>query len=97
MTFLHKIIYSTNIYWKLLCAKANLRAKIRPWGWAQHKQPTMSNYSMNDFFLYYGPRVCHAEWSKSEIEKQITYANAYIWNLKTNGTDEPSGRAGIKV
>ena len=25
-----------------------------------------------------GPRVCHAEWSKSEREKQIPYANTYI-------------------
>ena len=29
-----------------------------------------------------GPRVCHTEWSKSEKEKQIPYANTYIWNLK---------------
>ena len=29
-----------------------------------------------------GPRVCHTEWSKSEREKQIPYANTYIWNLK---------------
>ena len=29
-----------------------------------------------------GPRVCHTEWSKSEREKQILYANAHIWNLK---------------
>ena len=29
-----------------------------------------------------GPRVCHTKWSKSEREKQIPYANAYIWNLK---------------
>ena len=29
-----------------------------------------------------GPRVCHTGWSKSEREKQILYANAYIWNLK---------------
>ena len=43
-----------------------------------------------------GPRVCHREWSKSEIEKQIPYANEHIWNLK-NGTDEPSGRTGIKM
>ena len=44
-----------------------------------------------------GPRVCHTEWSKSEREKQTPYANTYIWNLKhkTNGTDEPSCRAGI--
>ena len=46
-----------------------------------------------------GPRVCHTEWSKSEREKQIPYANTYVWNLKRkkNGTDEPSGRAGIKT
>ena len=42
------------------------------------------------------PRVCHREWSKSEREKQILYANVYIWNLK-NCTDEHSGRAGIKM
>ena len=30
----------------------------------------------------HGPRVCHTEWSKSEIEKQIPYGNIYIWNLK---------------
>ena len=29
-----------------------------------------------------GPRVCHTEWSKSEREKQISYTNAYMWNLK---------------
>ena len=29
-----------------------------------------------------GPRVCHTEWSKSEREKQIPYANTYISNLK---------------
>ena len=29
-----------------------------------------------------GPRVCHTEWSKSEREKQIPYANAHKWNLK---------------
>ena len=27
-----------------------------------------------------GPRDCHTEWSKSEREKQIPYANTYIWN-----------------
>ena len=26
-----------------------------------------------------GPRVCYTEWSKSEREKQIAYANTYIW------------------
>ena len=29
-----------------------------------------------------GPRVCHTEWSKSERQKQIPYANTYIWNLE---------------
>ena len=29
-----------------------------------------------------GPRVCPTEWNKLEREKQIPYANAYIWNLK---------------
>ena len=29
-----------------------------------------------------GPRVCHTEWSKSERENQIPYANTYIWNQK---------------
>ena len=29
-----------------------------------------------------GPRDCHTEWSKSEREKQISYINAYMWNLE---------------
>ena len=29
-----------------------------------------------------GPRECHTEWSKSEREKQISYINAYMWNLE---------------
>ena len=29
-----------------------------------------------------GVRVCHTEWRKPEREKQIQYANTYIWNLK---------------
>ena len=29
-----------------------------------------------------GPRVRHIEWSRSETEKQISYINAYIWNLE---------------
>ena len=33
----------------------------------------------------------------SEREKQIPYANTYIWNLKKNGSDEPRGRTGIKM
>ena len=44
-----------------------------------------------------GPRVCHTEWNKSEREKQIPYANTYIWNLKKNDSEEPRGRTGIKT
>ena len=35
----------------------------------------------------------------SEREKQIPYANTYIWNLKEKkkGSDEPRGRTGIKT
>ena len=42
---------------------------------------------------------CHKEQSKSEREKQILYANTYIWNLKRkyNVSDEPRGRTGIKM
>ena len=29
-----------------------------------------------------GSRDCHTEWSKSEREKQISYINAYMWNLE---------------
>ena len=29
-----------------------------------------------------GSRYCHTEWSKSEREKQISYINAYMWNLE---------------
>ena len=28
-----------------------------------------------------GSRDCHTEWSKSERENQISYVNAYMWNL----------------
>ena len=41
-------------------------------------------------------RDCHTEWSKSEREKQISYNNAYMWNLE-NGTDEPVCRAEIET
>ena len=27
-------------------------------------------------------RDCHTEWSTSEREKQISYINAYMWNLE---------------
>ena len=29
-----------------------------------------------------GPKDVHAEWSKSEREKQILCVNAYMWNLE---------------
>ena len=28
------------------------------------------------------PRDCHTEWSMSERRKQISYINAYMWNLE---------------
>ena len=28
------------------------------------------------------PRAYYTEWSKSEIEKQVPYINAYTWNLE---------------
>ena len=28
------------------------------------------------------PRAYYTEWSKSEKEKQISYTNAYVWNLE---------------
>ena len=28
------------------------------------------------------PRTCYTQWSKSEGEKQISYNNAYTWNLE---------------
>ena len=27
-------------------------------------------------------RTCYTEWNKSEKEKQVSYINAYIWNLE---------------
>ena len=34
----------------------------------------------------------------SQKEKQIPYANTYIWNLrKKNGHEEPRGKTGIKT
>ena len=44
-----------------------------------------------------GPRVCHTELSQSEGEKQVLYANTYIWNLKKKGSGEAKGRTGIKT
>ena len=43
-----------------------------------------------------GPRDCHIEWSKSEREKQISYINAYMWNLE-NGIDELICKAEIET
>ena len=49
-----------------------------------------------------GPRDCHTERRKSEREKQILYANTYIWNLKKKKkkkkwSEEPKGKTGIKM
>ena len=30
------------------------------------------------------PRACYTEWSKSEREKEISYINAYVWNLENS-------------
>ena len=29
-----------------------------------------------------GPRECHTEWNKLERERQVSYNNAYMWNLE---------------
>ena len=29
-----------------------------------------------------GPTDCHRVWNKSERKKQISYINAYMWNLE---------------
>ena len=35
---------------------------------------------------------------EGEREKQVQYANTYIWNLRENkGHEEPSGKTGIKT
>ena len=45
-----------------------------------------------------GPRDCHTESSKSEREKQLPYANTYIWNLKKKKcSEEPRHKTGIKT
>ena len=43
-----------------------------------------------------GPRVCHIEWSKSEREKEIPYANTYMESKNktkqnNNGPEETRG------
>ena len=38
----------------------------------------------------------YTEWRKSEREKQITYTNTYVWNLK-DGTDEIICRAAMET
>ena len=40
---------------------------------------------------------CHTEWSKPEREKQISYNNAYMWNLKTTGIDDLTYKADIET
>ena len=49
-------------------------------------------------YLFFCLRDCPTEWSKSEREKQISYINAYMWNLKKkNGTDGHSWKAEIET
>ena len=42
-------------------------------------------------------KIKYTEWSKSEREKQIPYANTYVWNLKKTVSEEPRGRTEIKT
>ena len=42
-----------------------------------------------------GPRDCHTEWSKSEREKQMLYANTYIWNLKKKRKRNNNGQKNL--
>ena len=44
-----------------------------------------------------GPRDCHTEWSKSKREKQVSYINAYMWNLKKTGIDNLIYKAEIET
>ena len=37
-----------------------------------------------------GPRECHAEWSKSDREGEISYDIPYMWNLERNDRNEPT-------
>ena len=40
-----------------------------------------------------GPRACHAEWSKSDREREILYV-PYMQNL--NGANEPIYKTGVE-
>ena len=51
---------------------------------------------MIQFYEVVEPRACYTEGSKSEREKQISYINAYIWNLE-NGTEELIFRAATEM
>ena len=42
------------------------------------------------------PKTSYIEWSEPEREKQVSYINAYVWNLE-DGTDEPIGRAAMET
>ena len=35
-----------------------------------------------------GPRDCHTKWNKSDREREISYDTTYMWNLKSNDTNE---------
>ena len=41
-------------------------------------------------------RDCHTGWSKSKREKQVSYINAYMWDLE-NGFDELICQAEIET
>ena len=73
----------------LECCLAHSRVSVR-----------MSYYFNYHFHNQYGlGTFSFGCWSLkvSSSEKQILYANTYIWNLKKKGSKEPRGRTGIKT
>ena len=40
--------------------------------------------------------ACYIEWSKSKRKREVSYINAYMWNLE-NGANEPIFRVRIET
>ena len=82
------------IIWKDTCIPMFIAACTIAKTWKQPKCPWTDEWIKKMWYIYTveyysaicsevdGPRVCHTERIKSEREKQISYANTYIWNLK---------------
>ena len=47
---------------------------------ASYIPPFLSDFS--SLLTGLGPRACWTVWRRSEREKQISYMNAYLWNLE---------------